>query len=59
MLESDGFLSGRRDRSREHEDVEQLGAGSRTQGVEALTELALEFLGGMRVSAFAACSATA
>ena len=43
----------------EHEDVEQLGAGSRTQGVEALTELALEFLGGMRVSAFAACSATA
>ena len=43
----------------EQEDVEQLGAGSRTQGVEALTELALEFLGGMRVSAFAACSATA
>jgi hypothetical protein len=29
----------------EHEDVEQLGAGSRTEGVEAITESALEFIG--------------
>jgi hypothetical protein len=37
--------SGRRARSREHQDVEQLGAGSRTEGVEALLELALELVG--------------
>jgi hypothetical protein len=28
----------------EHEDVEQLGAGSRTEGDQALTELALDLL---------------
>jgi hypothetical protein len=30
---------------REHQDVEQLGAGSRTEGVEAGSESALEFVG--------------
>jgi hypothetical protein len=30
---------------REHQDVQQLGAGSRTEGVEALSELALELVG--------------
>jgi hypothetical protein len=29
----------------EHEDVEQLGAGSRTEGVEAFSESALELIG--------------
>jgi hypothetical protein len=31
-------------RSREHQDVEQLGAGCRTEGVQALTEFALDVL---------------
>ena len=37
--------SGRRVRSREHEDVEQFGASRRPQGVQAFTEAALEFVG--------------
>jgi hypothetical protein len=40
-----------------HQDVEQFGAGSKTEGVQALPESALEFIGSYQVSAFAACSA--
>ena len=35
----------------EHEDVEQLGAGSRTEGLQALPEAALELIGTQRQEA--------
>jgi hypothetical protein len=37
--------------------VEELGARSGTEGVQALPESVLEFIGSYQVSAFAACSA--
>ena len=36
--------SGRPARSREHQDVEQLGAGSGTKGPQAFTELSLDLV---------------
>jgi hypothetical protein len=43
----------------EHEDMEQFGARSRTEGVEALPEPLLEAIGTHQLVAFAACSVPA